>query len=345
MKLTRRTAIGAGAAAMAAACAPQKATAQAPCWRTEKPLPFPVQEIYPAAHKGRIHVAGGLLAENGRVTGVSDRHVAWDPKTGASTTLAALPWKRHHPQLISHGGKLYLLGGFATDPTRVTWTASTETLVHDDAKNTWSPLASSPEPHAECVAASIGSRIHIVGGRKPRGEANAAYGDQEDVTRQLVFDPAANKWSTAAPALTARNSAAGAMIGGLWHVAGGRSMTGGPSDAHEVYDPKADKWRNAAPMPKGTGAGGNAAVALDGSLYVFGGEFFAAANNTGGVHNSVWRYDPKADAWTRISEMPTPRHGLGAVVIGDAGYLVGGAKRPSGVDTSDAVERFSLGGC
>jgi hypothetical protein len=40
--------------------------------------------------------------------------------------------------------------------------------------------------------------------------------------------------------------------------------------------------------------------------------------------------------------MPTPRHGLGAVVIGDAAYLVGGAKRPSGNDTADTVEAFTL---
>lgn len=310
------------------------------CWSSRPPLPFAVQEIYPAAHKGRIHIAGGLIATGGRVSGVSDRHIAYDPASGASADLASLPQKRHHPHAVDHTGRLFLLGGFGSDPATVTWIMSTDTLVYDDASDAWASLAPAPEPHAEVVAASLGDRIHIVGGRRPKGAANAAYGDHEDVDRHLAFDPAANAWSKAAPALSARNSAAGAVIGGLWHVAGGRSVAGGPSDAHEVYDPREDRWRAAAPMPKGKGAGGNAAGVLGGALYAFGGEYFSGG--AGGVHPEVWRYEPEADAWAAAAPMPTPRHGLGAIVIGDAIWLVGGAKRPSGSDTSDAVERFTL---
>lgn len=39
--------------------------------------------------------------------------------------------------------------------------------------------------------------------------------------------------------------------------------------------------------------------------------------------------------------MPTPRHGLGAVVLDNAIWLVGGATKPSGVDTSAVVEAFT----
>lgn len=348
MHITRRTTL-LGAGALAACSQPPTPDSgvspttpvsnPAGCWSAKRPLPFAVQEIYPAVHNGRIHVTGGLLGEGGRVTGVSDRHIAYDPAYGASADLAALPAPRHHPHAVSHGGRLYLFGGFDTNPGAVNWIMSTETLLYDDAANSWTPLEAAPQPHAEVVATSLGDRIHIVGGRRPKAAANATYGDHEDVDRHLVFDPAANSWSTAAPALSARNSAAGAVIGGLWHVAGGRHVANGPSDAHEVYDPKEDRWRSAAPMPKGSGAGGNAAGALNGALYVFGGEYF---DDGGRVHPEVWRYDPKADAWTAATPMPTPRHGLGAVVIGDAVWLVGGAKKPSGNDTSDAVERFSL---
>lgn len=343
--LTRRSAlVSAGAAAtvlganLSVAQTPKAAAAG--CWRQQPALPFAVQEIYPAAHNGRIHIAGGLLSDGTRVTGVSDKHIAYDPATGKSADLASLPQKRHHPHAVDHKGKLYLLGGFNTAPNAVTWIMSADSLVYDDAANSWSTLKAAPEPHAEVVATSLGERIHIVGGRRPKAAANAAYGDHQDVDRHLVFDPAANAWSKAAPALSARNSAAGAVIGDLWHVVGGRSMAGGPSDAHEVYDPKEDRWRTAAPMPKGKGAGGNAAGAIGGALFAFGGEYFSGG--AGGVHPETWRYDPKADAWTAATTMPTPRHGLGAVVIGDAIWLVGGAKRPSGNDTSDAVERFAL---
>ena len=92
-------------------------------------------------------------------------------------------------------------------------------------------------------------------------------------------------------------------------------------------------------MPKGSGAGGNACGALNGRLYVFGGEYF---DNGGRVHPEAWEYNPASDAWGPVPPMPTPRHGLGAVVLDNMIWLVGGAKKPSGVDTSDAVEAFGL---
>lgn len=298
-----------------------------------------MQEIYPALHKGRIHVVGGLLGEGGRVVGVSDRHVAYDPATGASELQTALPAPRHHPQAVSVGGRLYLLGGFATNPGAVNWIMQDQTLVLDEAAGAWRTLAAAPSPHGESTASVVGQHIHIVGGRAPKGAANLAYGDHADTDHHLVYDTVANAWSTAAPALSKRNSAAGAMIGGLWHVAGGRHVSDGPSDAHEIYDPKEDRWRKAAPMPKGSGAGGNAAGVIAGKLYVFGGEYF---HDGGKVHAEVWAYDPKTDAWEAAAAMPTPRHGLGGVTIGDGVWLVGGAKKPSGVETSAAVERFGL---
>jgi hypothetical protein len=268
--------------------------------------------------------------------------VAWTPE--GAETLAPLPWVRHHPQLVAHGTRLFLLGGFGARSSSVAWQMARETIVYGEADR-WETMASSPSPHAECVGASIGDRIHLVGGRVPRGEANGAYGDHVDATQHLVFDPGANTWSKAAPALVARNSAAGGLIDGLWHVAGGRSMSGGPTDVHEVYDPREDKWRKAAPMPKGSGAGGNAAAVLGGALIVVGGEVFGSRRKPGFVHKEVWRYDPATDAWTGLAPMPTPRHGLGAVMLNDAIYTLGGATEPSGVGTSNVVERFMPGGC
>ncbi len=347
MLLTRRTALLgtaslAAGAGIAAGCTNQPGGAQAqeaPQWSEKPSLPFAVQEIYPALHKGRIHVVGGLLGEGGRVVGVSDRHVAYDPATGASEMLAALPASRHHPQAVSVGGRLYLLGGFATNAGAVNWIMQRETLVLDEAAGAWAALAAAPAPHGESVATVIGGRIHSVGGRTPKGAANLGYGDHADTDHHLVYDVGPNSWSRAAPALSKRNSAAGAIIGGLWHVAGGRHVTDGPSDAHEVYDPKEDKWRTAAPMPKGSGAGGNAAGVIAGKLYVFGGEYF---HDGGKVHAEVWAYDPKTDAWEAAAPMPTPRHGQGGVTIGDGVWLVGGAKKPSGSETSDVVERFGV---
>lgn len=316
--------------------APDPQPAHTACWASLPPLPFAVQEIYPIAHRRRIHLAGGLLGKDGQVVGVSDRHIAYDPANGSTETLGALPAPRHHPQLISLGDRLYCLGGFLTQPGAVNWMMTDETLVYDDAGARWSPLAPAPEAHGESVATVIDDRIHIVGGRRNTGENNVGYGDHTDGVSHLVFDPASNTWDHAAPALTPRNSAAGATLGTHWHVAGGRALGGGPMDTHEVYEPAEDRWRTAAPLPTGIGAGGNAAGVLNGKLYVFGGETRTS------VHPEVCRYVPATDQWEIVGEMITPRHGLGGVMLNDAIYAVGGALRPSGNGTSDAVEKLAL---
>jgi hypothetical protein len=339
MDMTRRTALLAAGAGLATACTSQGMAQPAarPAWSAKPPLPFAVQEIYPGMYGGRIHVAGGLLGEGGRVVGVSDKHVAYDPETGVSEEMPKLPLPLHHPQLVTTG-RLYVLGGFATNPGAVNWIMQAKSHIY--SAGNWYTAADAPAPHAETVATAIERRIHIVGGRTPKGSANLAYGDHIDTDHHFVLDTGSyHSWEKAAPALSKRNSATGGMLGGLWHVAGGRHVDDGPSDAHEVYDPKEDKWRTAAPMPKGSGAGGNAAGVIGDRLYVFGGEYF---HDGGKVHAEVWSYDPKTDAWEAEAPMPTPRHGLGGITIENGIWLVGGAKKPSGSDTTGAVERFGL---
>ncbi|HAY07970.1 MAG TPA: galactose oxidase, partial [Hyphomonas sp.] len=53
-----------------------------------------------------------------------------------------------------------------------------------------------------------------------------------------------------------------------------------------------------------------------------------------------WAYDPSADIWVAIDPMPHPRHGLGAVTLDGAVYVIGGALKASGVETSALVEIY-----
>ena len=74
-------------------------------------------------------------------------------------------------------------------------------------------------------------------------------------------------------------------------------------------------------------------VALDGRVYVFGGETrrrtFAEAE----------RYDPAAERWEALPPMPTARHGLGAAAVDGAIYAVAGGPEP-GFAFSGANERL-----
>lgn len=351
MSLSRRAALtGLGASLVTAACArgqdsagPDIGAALSEGWTAGAALPIRVQEIYPAALSGAIYLAGGLSPDvgTGRI-GVSDRVFSLEPGAAQWRERARLPLPIHHPNLVALEDDIYAVGGF-TGANGGIWTMSAGVLVYSPRRNRWTRGPQMPAPYAETVAAAIDDRLHVVTGRRPGGQTNADWSDHADTNAHIVLDGASGNWTTAAPAPTARNSAAGAVLDGRLHVVGGRTVTGGNTPAHEVYDPATDRWETAAPLPQPEagprGAGGLAASALNGRLYAFGGEWFDSSG--GGVYDQVWSYDPGADAWTQAGVMPTPRHGLGALELNGSIHTIGGAARAGGNQTSAAVEVFT----
>lgn len=302
-------------------------------WRPGTALPFAVQEIYPTLHNGKIHLAGGFVSDGDSISGVTERHVIFDPATEAWTDSIPLPTARHHPNLISFQGKLLAIGGFQAESEQAVWVMQPGVWVFDGSA--WADGPSLPHPNGESVMGVLGAALHVCGGRTPSGTSNQSWNDHTDIGDHFVLNSLDNDWVRAAPLPTARNSAAAAVIGSDWHVVGGRTVADGNTPAHEVYDVREDRWRTAAPMPQGQG--GLAAASLDGKLYAFGGEFF---NNGGGVYPEAWMYDSATDTWTALPDMPHPRHGLGAVVLGDEIHVIGGALRVGGSQTSNLVEVF-----
>ncbi|MFN4101789.1 MAG: Kelch repeat-containing protein [Pararhodobacter sp.] len=305
-------------------------------WSMGDPLPFPVQEIYPCLHGGAIHLAGGFIAEGGRITGPTAAHHAWQPDGQGWQTAPALPVARHHPNLISFAGRLWALAGFESSSAEAVWQAQAGGWWLDEEVGAWRDAPMLPKPCGEAVVLVGGSGLlHFAGGRSPAGVSNANWNDQTDQTHHFVLDGPDGRWREAAPCLMARNSASGAVLAGRLHVVGGRSVAEGNTAAHEVYDPAEDRWRNAAPMPQAQG--GLAAAELGGKLYAFGGEFF---NDGGGVYPEAWVYDPATDVWDAIKPMPHPRHGLGAVTLDGAIHVTGGALKLGGNETSEIVELY-----
>ncbi|MEM1148945.1 MAG: kelch repeat-containing protein [Pseudomonadota bacterium] len=338
----RRTLVGLAGTGLAA-CTPFKsgeAAARAPIlgaaeWAHGVDLPEPVQEIYPCAHRGRIHLAGGFVARDDAITGPTARHWSWQPGTAAWQQEVPLPVPRHHSQLISFKNQLWALGGFESPSADSVWVMQPGSWFLDG--DTWRDGPALPRPNGESVSAVIAERLHICGGRQPFGAGNSRWQDHTDTSDHFVLDAPDATWTRAAPLPTPRNSAAAAMIDGLWHVVGGRTVAAGNTGAHNVFDPAEDRWRPAAPMPQGQA--GLAAAVLGGCLYAFGGEFF---DGEGGVFAETWIYDPSTDEWTAGPPMPTPRHGIGAAVIDEVAHVLGGAEQVGGSQTSAAVETLSL---
>lgn len=303
-------------------------------WEERTPLPYAVQEIYPALHRGRIYVAGGLSPDvEPAAQNISDRVYAYDPATDTWARGPSLPEPRHHPYLVSDGARLFAFGGFvAADGGR--WSASRDILELDERAGSWKKVGELRHAQSETVAGLIGAKIYLVSGRAPGGDRNADWGDQTDISSVQIFDPSTGTVTSGPSAPTARNSAAGAVIDGRLYVVGGRTVAGGNVASAEVFDPADGSWRRLAPMPQAQG--GIAAASVDGRLYVFGGEFFLPGGG-GGVYEEVWAYDPADDAWSPVSPMPVPRHGLGAVALGDVIYVVAGAEQVGGAGTSNRL--------
>ena len=297
------------------------------------------QEIYPAVLDGKIYVAGGILSA---APGFTDLFECYDAATDSWTTLTALPDGRHHIALAAAGGKIYGIGGFSG--TMPDWRAHASVFVYDPKAERWTSGPSLPQARAEGVVASIGEKIYFVGGRVPTSAEAKHISEHADTSRAEALDLHSGRWTRIADAPSARNSAAGAVIGNKLYVVGGRQMVAQADGRSrpvnvatlEVYDPATDRWETRTPMP--LAQGGLAAAAHDGKLYVFGGEQFVPQAK---VFGESWVYDPALDRWSALPAMATPRHGHGAAVVGKRIYLMGGAEKV-GVAASAVHEALEI---
>ena len=74
-----------------------------------------------------------------------------------------------------------------------------------------------------------------------------------------------------------------------------------------------------------------------GKIFVMGGE------GTDRVFGQNEAYDLATDTWEAYASMPTPRHGMGAVTLGDSIYIAGGGPVMGGGVQSAVHEAFTLG--
>ena len=353
MRNIDRRKVLAGAAAIAAGAAlPARALNSilpTGAWTPLAPMPFPVQEIYPAPFRKSFDPGPSmkpkpfdLLVNAGGLTpdapnNVTDKVTFYDPAYDAWGFAQSLPEPRHHIALVNNNGLLYGVGGFARDAIGG-WQMRANCWRLTELEGEWEWLTPMPGPQAESACVSLNGFIHVAGGRSPAGSANLEWRDHIDTDQHWYFDAGDNRWRALAPMPTARNSTAGVVANGVFYVIGGRTVNGGNTNVVEVYDPLSDRWERARPMPKAQG--GLAAAVLNGKIYAFGGEYFTP--QPGGVFAEAWEYDPDTDHWRAVAAMPRRRHGLGAVSLGEAIYVLGGAAKPSGEETSAALDRFEI---
>ncbi len=283
-------------------------------WVRADAAPIALTEVAAAAHQGRIWVAGGL-DEGGRAVA---HLVVYDPVGDAWAESPPLPEPVHHSALVSDGAALFLIGGYTGNgfdrPTAAVW------RLDDTDAGVWSPAEPLPEPRAAGAAAWNGREAILYGGGVGPSGVSAE-----------VFILDGGEWRPVATLSRPREhlAASSSEIGSVAFLAG--RDAGGNLGVVDVVSEAGEVGRGPdLPTPRG-GVAAFAAGALGDC--VVGGE---GPNGTFADVECV-----AAAGTTTLPGLTAPRHGLGAVVLGDRAYVLLGGPRP-GLTVSAVVEVLDL---
>lgn len=283
-------------------------------WRVRAALPVPRTEVAAAAVGETVAVVGGFTAD-GSSTARAD---IYRPASDRWRRAADLPAAVNHAAAATLAGHLVIVGGYGAR-------RSAFMLVGDR----WRLLARLPAPRAAAGAAVLGGRLFVVGGVGgvgPNGLARNA----------LAYEPRTRSWRYVVGP-SPREHLAVAAAGGRIYAIGGRTAGSDTNVATvESWRPGEGRWRVERSVPEARG--GTGAAAVTGGIVSVGGEAPA------GTIGTVYRYDLAVRSWSRLPDLPTPRHGLGVARVGATVYVVGGGPQP-GLYVSDANEALCVGSC
>jgi hypothetical protein len=185
---------------------------------------------------------------------------------------------------------------------------------------------------------ALRGRIHLIGGATAPKEERASVGWHE------VYDSAADRWTLLKALPGARDHVGIAVHEDRIHVIGGRFNTFEyNTNLHHVYLPERNTWEERAALP--TTRSGHGLVLYRSRLFAMGGEAGLVVNGhitNARVFGQMESYDPATDAWQHHAPMPTPRHAVGAALLGDTIYVAGGGAVTGGSIQSAVHEAFTL---
>jgi hypothetical protein len=277
-------------------------------WHARAPLPEPRTEVTAAVLGSEIVVVGGFTADGS----ASSRVDAYSTVTDRWRRLPSLPVTTHHAMAAAYRGRVYVVGGYRGfgGPRRAAF-------VFDRGR--WRALPPPPEARAAAAAAVLGTKLYVVGGVGPAGLAR----------RALVLDLVRNRWTTA-PGPRPREHLAAAAAGPRVYAVAGR-LAGFDTNLAlvESYTTGAPAWRREPALP--AARGGTGAATFGPVIVSVGGEA------PGGTIASVFAFDWIKRRWSKLPDLPTPRHGLGVVATRDGVYAIAGGPEP-GLTVSGANE-------
>ncbi len=277
-------------------------------WERIADASMPRAEHCAANIGAKFYVVGGYIVPNpasapgpaGSVpTAVpTDMVEIYDAESNTWTDGPTFPAQVNHCMAVGVGDSIYVIAGGSSSKIKV-------------ADASWSTIPAPPNSHgATGVAEEHDGKIYVVGGSG--GGSNTVD----------VYDPLANAWTSFENLMpTTRNHMAGAIVNGKIYAIGGD--IGGHSrntGANEEFDILSGQWTNKTALPVIRGS--LHAFAWFGRVVVMGGQ--NGATNVAAFAD-MQAYDPVSDAWTKLPDAPSPRHGFAGGVYNDKIYVFMGA--------------------
>ncbi len=284
-------------------------------WRELPPLAIARSHSPVVPYQGKLYIFGG----GGPDFKSLDSVVCYDPATDQWQDLAPMPTRRSGTAAFLADDKIYLVGGgFKKADGNFQFLHTVE--IYDPASDTWSSGVDMLQPHDYPAATELDGWFYILGGHHPEAclggpKTDPGFGFCE---RWRPGEPA---WQAIATLPTPRFAAAAVSHGGRILTSGGvafRPEGFNNFDFFESYDPASDGWQREAELKLPWPAAGHVMCAVDDGLLFIGG--FSTDN----IHARAAYYDMNEQRWHRLPDMPLPRAAMGAAIIDQTLYLVGG---------------------
>lgn len=235
-----------------------------------------------------IEIHGTNQPSSGNVNLVVDEQIDWH-----YSSIQA-PFSRVEPGVIRLDDKVYVMGGYTNGYRDVTQRVD----ILDIETGTWTRGADLPGTQTHAGVATDGRFIYWVSGQD--GPAFST----KTTPKAWKYDPEKDRWHDYIDLPEARFGGAMAYHDNALHFFGGTKPDRNTAVSdHWIlrFEGDGSHWVPGPPIPEPADHLGHAVV--DGKIYLIGGEH--DHGNEYIQHGELYRYDPAAQSWTRLADMPT----------------------------------------
>lgn len=286
-------------------------------WKKAAPSPFARVESPAVVVNNMLYLFGGFTES----LDASNQVDVYDPMKDSWSRKKDMPTRLTHLNPAVDGNTIWFAGGFkGKHPGPVT----AEVWKYDIAKDSWTAGPQLPERRAGGGLAVVGRNLHYFGGYKADRDTNP--GDHWS----LALD-GGKEWQREADLPDPRGHVSAASLDGKLYALGGDH--GHDKKQIDVkschrFDPTAKKWSEIASLPDGRSHFESSTIVHNGRILIVGGRCNSSVPPRN-VVGDLLEYDPKANSWQVVGELPEKVLAPAAVII--SGNLVvngGGLNNP-----------------